>query len=88
MFIPYPGWLTLILIYIHSESQITDPGSNNNKRGGEILLPYLCCSQKFKKIVNYFILEQVRYSKKIDLIDKVSKYVLTKTLHYALRNMG
>jgi hypothetical protein len=56
---------SVILIYIHSKSQISDPGSNNNKRGVEILLSFLCSSQKFKKIVNYFNFEQVRYRKKL-----------------------
>jgi hypothetical protein len=53
MFIPdsdfYPSW-------------ISDPGSKNStkERVGKNLFPYLFCSHKFHKIVNYFIFEMLQ----------------------------
>jgi hypothetical protein len=41
MFIPYPRCLTLILIYIHSESQISDPTTTKEGGGEFVVLPFL-----------------------------------------------
>jgi hypothetical protein len=57
MFIPDPDFYP---------SQISDPIKTTNGRGGS-WLPYLFCSQKFRKIVNYFF-EQVQ--KTFESIDK------------------
>jgi hypothetical protein len=49
-----PGCLSRILIFTHSGSWISDPGSKNrNKRKG--LKNNLYWSHKFHKIENYFI---------------------------------
>jgi hypothetical protein len=60
-------------IFIHSESRIPDPGSNNKD-----LLSYLFCDQKFHKIVHYFVFEQGR--KSFETIDKEFLYFYPKKL--------
>jgi hypothetical protein len=58
MFIPDPDFYS---------SQITDPGSDINKRGGKklVILSFFC-SHKYHKVENYFILN--RYRKKFEQI--------------------
>jgi hypothetical protein len=58
-----PVCLSRILIFIFPR-----PGSNNSNkrgRGKKLVVVHFYCSQKFHRIENYLILEQVRYLKKI-----------------------
>ncbi len=57
----YPG--SLILIFTHPVSRISDPGSkNSNKRTGwkKISCHTIFCSHKFHKIENYFVFEMLK----------------------------
>jgi hypothetical protein len=59
-----PGCLSLILIFVHPGSRISDPRSQipylktaSKEMGEKICCPTFFCSQKYQKLINYFIFE-------------------------------
>jgi hypothetical protein len=59
----YPG--SRILIFVHSASRMSDPGSRIQKQKQKRWVKKICCStflcsHKYHKIVNYFIFELVK----------------------------
>jgi hypothetical protein len=75
MFIPDPGCLSRILIFVHSGSRIQ---KQQKKRGEKISCPSFSCSNKNHKIENYNNFELVK--KKCGLINKELQNFLPKKL--------